>query len=167
MRSLGSEYRSSRRARSRSSTPIRRPALGRRCAKTHKHSPTIRPVGNCAGAAVSSAFVNYQTGDYQVTFTTAPRSGHAITASWTNIISPENVSSTTFSRPQGLDQFGDGGAQSGFVSSQFARLPGGVNGQIWASQGTDNIYMFSNAGPAHLGYEIRWDRLFADDFVAI
>ena len=58
--------------------------------------------GNCTGAAVSSAFVNYQTGDYQVTFTTAPLSGHAITASWTNIISPENVSSTTFSRPQGL-----------------------------------------------------------------
>ena len=44
--------------------------------------------GNCTGAGVSG-FVNYQTGDYQITFSTAPLSGHAITASWTNIISPE------------------------------------------------------------------------------
>ena len=50
--------------------------------------------GNCvtlpgSPLTVSTSFVNYQTGDYQVTLTTAPASNAIITASWTNIISPE------------------------------------------------------------------------------
>ena len=106
--------------------------------------------GNCtpivgASPAVASAFVNYQTGDYQVTFSTAPTSGHAITASWTNDISPETIVNAQ-SRPQGFDFLGDGTSQGGPVSSQFSELPGGVTGQIFSTEGTDKAYYLNTSG---------------------
>jgi hypothetical protein len=107
--------------------------------------------GDCSGTGIS-AFVNYQTGDYQVTFTTAPLAGHAINASWNNIVSPE-VASSAFNRPQNLDTFGDGGEQSGYVSSQFSKYPGGVSAQMWISQGSDTNYMFNVLDPVRTGYE--------------
>ena len=55
--------------------------------------------GNCTGGGISSSFVNYQTGDYEITFNTAPVNNAVIIASWTNIISPEAVSSAQ-SRPR-------------------------------------------------------------------
>jgi hypothetical protein len=114
--------------------------------------------GNCtpivgASPAISSAWVNYQTGDYGVTFSTAPTSGHAITASWTNIISPEPIVSASLSRPQGFDYFGDGTCQSGPVSSQFCKVPGGVSGHIYSGYGTDKGYFMNNLGPSQNGYQ--------------
>ena len=41
--------------------------------------------GNCTGAGITSSFVNYQTGDYEVTFSSPPTG--PITATWTNITS--------------------------------------------------------------------------------
>ena len=110
--------------------------------------------GNCTGANVASSFVNYQTGDYQITFTSghAPLSGHAITAIWTNIISPDALASS-LNRPQGLDFFGDGTAQSGADSALFSKAPGGVNGHIYSGEGTDKTYMFNSGGPTNVGYQ--------------
>ena len=110
--------------------------------------------GNCTGATIASSFVNYQTGDYQITFTSghAPALNAAVIASWTNIISPETVSST-LSRPQGVDYFGDGSAQSGAVSALFSRTPGGVNGHIYSGMGTDHDIIENNAGPSNVGYQ--------------
>ncbi len=105
-------------------------------------------VASTSLGAGCSGFVNYQTGDYEVTLTSAPASADAIIASWTNIISPQTLSNS-FNRLQGLDLFGGVGAQTGYVASQFAKFPGGVNGEIWSSQGSD----FNNPA-AYAGYEI-------------
>jgi hypothetical protein len=43
--------------------------------------------GACAGAGIASSFINYSTGAYEVTFSSAPASGAIIQASWTNIVS--------------------------------------------------------------------------------
>ena len=72
-----------------------------------------------------SGFVNYQTGDYQVTLTSAPANADAIVASWTNIITPQTLSNS-FNRLQGLDIMGGIGTQTGYVASQFSKFPGGV-----------------------------------------
>jgi hypothetical protein len=109
---------------------------------------------NCTGANVASSFVNYQTGDYQITFASghAPLSGHAITASWTNIISTDSLS--TSNRPQGLDFFGDStGPQSGADAALFAKAPGGVNGHIYSGEGTDNGVIQNNQAPTNVGYQ--------------
>jgi hypothetical protein len=110
--------------------------------------------GNCTGATIASSFVNYQTGDYQITFTSgnAPASSAAIVASWTNIVSPETVASS-LSRPQGIDFFGDGTCQSGPDSALFCKAPGGVNGHIYSGEGTDKNYMMNTFGPAFSGYQ--------------
>ena len=104
--------RSSRPARSRSPTPIRRRAFRQRSARTADVFAYNQTGGNCTGANVASSFVNYQTGDYQITFTSghAPLSGHAITASWTNIISPESPLRRFSIVRRALDFFGDGTA---------------------------------------------------------
>ena len=103
--------------------------------------------GNCTGTMGVSAWENYATGDYRVAFTTPPAVGAPIIATYTNIISPQ-----TDNRAQNVDEMGDGTAQSGFVSSRFSRFPGGVSGQIWASQGTDKPFMFNASSPFHTGY---------------
>ena len=105
--------------------------------------------GNCVGTGVTG-FVNYQTGDYQVSFTTAPVFGHTLIASWTNIISASGSGKKT--RLQNIDEMGDGTSQSGFVSSRFAKFPGGISGQIWASQGTDESFIYNSASPFHNGH---------------
>jgi hypothetical protein len=91
--------------------------------------------GNCTGAGVSG-FVNYATGDYQVTFTTAPTG--PITASWTNIISPDANQSPLVNRPQGFDFFGNGKSDSGPMSSAFAKTPGGVTAHVFAGGVSDD-----------------------------
>ena len=48
---------------------------------------------------------------------------------------------------------GDGGAQSGYVSSQFSKFPGGVNGQMLVSQGSDQSTIMNSIAPAFTGYE--------------
>jgi hypothetical protein len=109
---------------------------------------------NCAGATIASSFVNYQTGDYQITFTSgnAPALNAAVVATWTSIVSPD-ANATALSRPQGLDFFGDGTAQSGAESALFDKAPGGVNGHIYSGVGTDKTYMFNSGGPTNVGYQ--------------
>jgi hypothetical protein len=107
--------------------------------------------GNCTGTGIA-AWENYINGNYKITFSTPPASGAVITASYTNIISPEATSAGNF-RPQNLDEMGDGTTQSGFVSSRFSKFPSGVSGQIWSSQGTDFPNPCLNfASPFHAGY---------------
>jgi hypothetical protein len=93
--------------------------------------------GNCTGAGISSSFVNYLTGDYSVTFSTPPANNAVITASWTNILSPEGNASGSFSRPIGIDYFGNGSCTSGFMSSLFCKTPGGVSGNFFAGSDQD------------------------------
>ena len=109
--------------------------------------------GNCTGAGISG-FVNYQTGDYQINFTSPPASGASIIASWTNVVSPQTVVTQAVSRPQGFDYFGNGSETGGPVSSQFARFPGGVTGHIFSAEGTDSGYYLNSAsGEANPGYQ--------------
>jgi hypothetical protein len=108
--------------------------------------------GNCIGAGVSG-FVNYQTGDYQINFTTAPPSNAAIVASWTNIVSPETISSASLNKPQNIDFFGDGTCQSGADSALFCKAPGGVNGHIYSGEGTDKTYMMNSGAAVNQGYQ--------------
>jgi hypothetical protein len=88
--------------------------------------------GNCTGAGVSSSFVNYTTGDYQVTFSSAPASGHVLTASWTEIVSTDDatIANNVFNQ---IDFTGDGTAHGGFLSNTFAREPGGSSGHVFAA----------------------------------
>lgn len=115
--------------------------------------------GNCAdagGGVVWSGFVNYETGDYQINFATAPASGAAIIATWTNIVSPETFSGATsgLTRPQNIDFFGDGSNHSGADSTMFAKAPGGVNGHIYSGYGTDHTYQLNGYGATgYIGYQ--------------
>ncbi len=84
--------------------------------------------GNCTGAGITSSFVNYNSGDYEVVFNSPPANSAVIVASWTNIVTPD-VGNTATERPQGLDFFGDG--KFGAMSSLFTKVPGGVNGHIF------------------------------------
>jgi hypothetical protein len=87
-------------------------------------------VTNTLGLSIASSFVNYQTGDYSITFAAAPANDAVITASWTNIITPDSTVSV-FSKPQGLDYFGNGSCTSGPESSLFCKTPGGVSGHVF------------------------------------
>jgi hypothetical protein len=109
--------------------------------------------GNCTGAGIASSFVNYQTGDYQITFSSAPASGNVLTASWTNIITPETPSTSAFTHPQNLDYFGNGADQSGLVSSVFNKTPGGVSGHINNGCSTDEGYIEQSNAHANSGYQ--------------
>jgi hypothetical protein len=114
------------------------------------------PSGNPLNVDVANSFVNYQTGDYQIAFLSghAPASGAVISASWTSSLSPENVASAQYSRPQNLDFFGDGTCQSGADSSLFCKTPGGVSGHIFASLGgTDKGYILAQGAAINGGYQ--------------
>ena len=112
--------------------------------------------GNCTGAMIASSFVNYQTGDYQITFTSgnAPASGASIVASWTNVISPETLASASLTKVQGVDFFGDStGPQSGADANLFSQAPGGVNGHIYSGEGTDWPYILNGGAATTFGYQ--------------
>lgn len=114
------------------------------------------PSGNPLNVDVANSFVNYQTGDYQIAFLSghAPASGAVISASWTNITSPESVASTQYSRPQGIDFFGNGGGESGPDSSLYNKTPGGVSGHIFAALGgTDKGYIYGTSLLMNGGYQ--------------
>jgi hypothetical protein len=109
--------------------------------------------GNCTGSGVTG-FVNYQTGDYQITFATAPVSGAAIIATWTNIVPPNSLSSNSTCCLQDLDFMGDGTPQSGALLSLYSKTPGGINGHIFSGIGTDKTYFLNSAsGEANQGYQ--------------
>ena len=112
--------------------------------------------GNCAGTNIDSThtFVNYFTGDYEVTFTSrhAPATSDVLTAHWTNDVAPSQFSSSLTARPLALDYFGTGGATSGEISSLFSKVPGGVSGQIYSGLGTDKSWI-TNGASALQGYQ--------------
>ena len=124
--------------------------------------------GNCSGAGITSSFVNYATGDYEVTFSAPPSNGHALTSSWTNIISPDANQSPALNRPQGIDFFGDGGAQSGPMSSILAKTPGGVTAHVFAGGISDDKILslsgFQFGAPAYT-QAVSW--LYATKFPAL
>jgi hypothetical protein len=88
--------------------------------------------GNCTGTGVSG-WVNYTTGDYGITFTSAPASGAVILGVWTNIITPDGNTTPATSRPVGIDYFGDGTSTSGPTSSIFAKTPSGVSLHVFGT----------------------------------
>lgn len=108
--------------------------------------------GNCVGATVSSASENYASGDYQVTFSTAPPSGAVLTASYTNIVSPEGNLSPPFNHPTGIDFVGNGDPASGAISSAFAKAPGGISGHVMSWPSSDTVYL-NASGAVQSGYQ--------------
>lgn len=108
--------------------------------------------GNCTGAGISSGFVNYLTGGYQVTFSVAPTSGHVITASWINNVAT-NAVTNQFGRFPTYDYFGDGTSQSGPISALMAKTPGGVSGHIFTDLGTDLSFLLNSGAAVNPGYE--------------
>ncbi len=111
--------------------------------------------GNCVdtgGGVVSSGWINYVTGDYELTFNTAPTTSQIITASWTNIISPD-ASASQYSRVQNLDYWGDGTEQGGTLSALAYKSPGGVAGHINSGCSTDEGYILQNAAQTNNGYQ--------------
>lgn len=99
--------------------------------------------GNCVdvGSAhtVVSGSVNYMTGDYRVTFSAAPASTDVITAGWKALMTSDGTNTpNTLSRAAQIDVFGTGGSQSGWLSSVWAKTPGGVNGHIFGSPSSES-----------------------------
>ena len=78
--------------------------------------------GACAGAGIASSFINYNTGAYEITFSSPPALGAIIQASWTNIISRNGTNGS-----EQVDVFGNGSATSGFWSAAFEKYPGGAS----------------------------------------
>ena len=92
--------------------------------------------GNCTDSGnriVTSGFVQYQSGDYEIVFASPPASNAVIVASWVNVASPDAATNT---RPQGIDFFGDG--VHGAMSALFAKTPGGMNGHVWSAEQADS-----------------------------
>ena len=87
-------------------------------------------VTNTLGLSITSSFVNYETGDYSITFAAAPANNAVITASWTSILTPDSTVSL-YAKPQGLDYFGNGSCTSGPESSLFCKTPGGVSAHVF------------------------------------
>jgi hypothetical protein len=112
--------------------------------------------GNCTdsgGHVVSSGWVNYTTGDYGITFSSPPANNAVITASWTNIISPDGNQTPATQRPVAIDFFGNGNPQSGPISSIFAKTPGGNSGHIFAGGISDEAVFPSMGYPlGSIGY---------------
>jgi hypothetical protein len=106
--------------------------------------------GNCTGAGISSSFVNYQTGDYEIVFSSPPTG--PVIASWTNIVTPEPVFSN-LNRPQGVDFLGDGTPQSGPISAMSNKTPGGVSGHIDAGCSSELNYLLGEIGTSFPGYQ--------------
>lgn len=102
--------------------------------------------GPCTAVGGAAAgWVNYTTGDYAITFASAPATNDVITASWTNIISPQSLINTSSQLPIGIDFFGDGGCTSGPVSSLFCKTPGGISAHMNAG-GVSDSAIFPNSG---------------------
>ena len=107
--------------------------------------------GNCTdpgSGVVSAGFVNYQTGDFQVNFVTAPANNAVLTASFTNLMTPDPTAAGSLARPQGLDWIGDG--TFGTASAILSKNPGGVSGHILGGGQLDRGY-FTNA---NVGYAL-------------
>ena len=76
--------------------------------------------GNCTGTGVSG-WVNYVTGAFSVSFTTAPAANASIVAQWTNLMSGNNSGAQ-----EQIGWVGDGTKTGGVLSSITANT-GGVN----------------------------------------
>jgi hypothetical protein len=85
--------------------------------------------GNCVGAGISSAWVNYGTGAYDVVFSPAPANGATIVAEWTNISSRDNSGAN-----EQIPWVGGTSATSGMLASVAARS-GGINAYLNGAQG--------------------------------
>src|SRR6185437_14149423 len=127
------------------------------CADSNTFPAYNLMAGNCAGAGIASAFVNYVTGDYQVTFSSPPANGAVITASWVENVSPSDpLLSNVITN---LDYTGTGPATTGVMSSVFSRTPGGSSGHILAGYISDDTTMWETGfpiGAAGYSQEIDW-----------
>ena len=87
-----------------------------------------RQTGNCVGAGVSSAWVNYVTGGFSVTFASPPASNTTIVAKWTNIMSTNSSNGN-----EQLDVVGNTSPTSGTNASTAAKT-GGINAYLNGQQ---------------------------------
>ena len=84
--------------------------------------------GNCIGAGVSSAWVNYVTGGFSVTFSSPPAGNATIVAKWTNIMSTNSSGGA-----EQIDWTGNTSATSGALASVAAKT-GGINAYLNGQQ---------------------------------
>jgi fibronectin-binding autotransporter adhesin len=115
--------------------------------------------GNCTGAGISSSFVNYVTGDYQITFSSAPAANAVITASWTEIVSPDGNDPNAINTYANLDLVGNGTATGGFLSAAYSRMPGGSSGHIFAGCTDDGVNLYDTTyaiGALGFTQELNW-----------
>ncbi|HEY1780305.1 MAG TPA: hypothetical protein VGG79_07720 [Roseiarcus sp.] len=85
-------------------------------------------VGNCVGAGVSSAWVNYVTGGFSVSFASPPASNATITAKWTNLMSTNSSNGD-----EQIDWVGNTSPTSGALASVAAKT-GGINAYLNGQQ---------------------------------
>ena len=115
-------------------------------------------VSNGLGLSVSSSFEDFMTGDYSVTFSSAPAANAAITASWTSLVSPDN-GSLPFERPGQYDFFGTPDLPNvGPVTSLYSKSPGGVSAHIFTGGQSVETILLRDGFPFGLGYSqaISW-----------
>jgi hypothetical protein len=122
--------------------------------------------GNCTGTGVSG-WVNYSTGDYAITFTTAPASNAVVTANWTNIISPESNQTPATARPVAIDMFGDGTTTSGPFSAILAKTYGGSSGHVFAGGVSDTSIFPANYPLGAIGYTQSVSWLYGTKFPSV
>jgi hypothetical protein len=96
------------------------------CADTTTFAYNIK-AGTLAGSGCSG-WVNYVTGSYAVTFTSAPASGATIVARWTNIMSTDSSGGD-----EQLDYVGSSSPTSGSLAAVASRS-GGVNAYLQGEQ---------------------------------
>ena len=96
------------------------------CADSNTFAYNIQ-VGNCTGSGVSG-WVNYVTGNYSITFTSAPASNASIIAEWTNIMTLNNAGGN-----EQIDWTGNSTPSSGILAT-IASKTGGINAYINGQQ---------------------------------
>jgi len=96
------------------------------CSDTSTFAYNIQ-VGNCTGSGVSG-WVNYVDGSYAITFTSAPASGAAIVAEWTNIMTLNNAGGN-----ENVDWTGGSTPTSGILAAIAAKT-GGINAYLDGEQ---------------------------------
>ena len=119
---------------------------------------------NCTDSSGHNlAWVDSMTDDYVFTPLSNPPANAVITASWVDLISPDD-GTLLYQRPSGYDFFGDGTPKVGAVASALSFSPAGVSAHIFAGgQGLQGI-LLKQGYPYGVPYsrEISW--LYATRF---
>ena len=89
--------------------------------------------GQCIGAGISSSFINYQTGAYEIVFSSPPANGAAINATFVNLVSDAQTGG-----PELVDWVGTkGNSSSGLWAASYDKAPNGASAHIFSGCPSD------------------------------